>query len=435
MKQIFTSIIIIALLIIFGYLILQKKLDISLNEKLVNTKSSNTTQSPEESNFPPSQRSIDGFFIGQHISVVTNIFGEPDHPDQIINKEEGELVYTYWLDEKVKDPTFLVFGVYNPESGIIADIQLTGDKSDKETFLGLKLGDSKEKVISILGNPSKIELGTRNGDFYIYNDRNYSVQLSKEGKLFSIKISTLRGFTENIEIGDFIKNFTDVLNTNDINKISEFLMPEVEVYVKDKVLQITKRFLDELFDLNSEIMKYLLFAENSVKNILNNYKGEIDMQLRITDKGPTGYVYKFTASKVLEEIFVIEHAGKWRVYEIKYRNSNLNTNDTLTIENINTDKVSKCLKLLEKVNLTSITENKWEAFEISEINGIPVSINNLGVKTFQEVIQKRKDIQVNYGPFLMEKTEKKGGKFIQETNQELIKCAQDKIIISIWQPI
>ncbi len=97
--------------------------------------------------------------------------------------------------------------------------------------------------------------------------------------------------------------------------------------------------------------------------------------------------------------------------------------------------VSPCLKLLEEINSTFITnESKWEVVEISAISEEPVSINNLGAKRFQETARNNKDIQANYGPFIMERREKEGGEFIQETNSELKKCAQDKLIISIWQP-
>lgn len=267
-----------------------------------------------QNNFPPSQKSMDGFFIGQHISAVINVLGESD---QISSEKDGVSSYAYWLDES--HSTFLAFSIFRPESGIIGAIQITGEKSDKINFLGLKLGDLKEKVVRVLGKPSSVELGTRNSDLYLYNNRNYSVELDKEGKLFSIRILGLDGFEENVEIGDFIENFKGALNKSDINKISELLMPDVEICTKEDIFKVTKRFLDELSDPNSKIMKYLLFNKNNIRNILNEYKGKIDMQMRITEKGPSGYVYKFPDSKVLEEIFVIEYAGNYRAWEIKYR--------------------------------------------------------------------------------------------------------------------
>jgi len=284
------------------------------------SKLGSATLLPEKNNFPPSQRSIDGFFIGQNINAVKNILGEPSHPELIVNQQEGEETYIYDLPGGSKEkPNFLAFGIYNPERGIIAAIQLTGDQSDKETFLGLKLGDSKDKVINTLGKPSKIIPGTRGSDLYLYDDRNYSVELDKDDKLISVRIDGSEGFVDNPEIGDFVKDFTKALNTNDISKISEFLMPDVEIITKNDVYQISKRFLDELFDLNSKMREQLLFAPDSVKNILNNYRGEINMELRITENGPSGYVYKFPGSEVLREIFVIEQAGKYRAYEIWYK--------------------------------------------------------------------------------------------------------------------
>jgi hypothetical protein len=95
---------------------------------------------------------------------------------------------------------------------------------------------------------------------------------------------------------------------------------------------------------------------------------------------------------------------------------------------------SDCLKLLERINAPLMTQGEWEGIEIDKVNGEPVSLTNSAAKKLQEVFQKKSDIQANYGPFIMEKTEIQGGKFIQETNPDLIKCAQNKLIVSIWQP-
>ncbi len=98
------------------------------------------------------------------------------------------------------------------------------------------------------------------------------------------------------------------------------------------------------------------------------------------------------------------------------------------------EKLSSCLMLLEQVNASLIDESEWEAVEIDKVNEEKVSLNNLAAKKFQEASRNKEEIQANYGPFIMEKTKTRGGEIIQETNPELIKCAQDRIIISIWQP-
>lgn len=101
---------------------------------------------------------------------------------------------------------------------------------------------------------------------------------------------------------------------------------------------------------------------------------------------------------------------------------------------VSKNQVSNCLKLLERVNFSLIDQGEWEAVEIDKVNEEPVSINNLAAKKLQEVSRGRKDVQANYGPFIMEKTYERSGEFTQENNPELIKCAQDKIILSTWQP-
>ena len=95
--------------------------------------------------------------------------------------------------------------------------------------------------------------------------------------------------------------------------------------------------------------------------------------------------------------------------------------------------ISECLKLHEQFS-PSVKEGAWEAVEIGDLGNEPISINNLGAKKFQEAAREKKDIQANYGPFIMEKRLTRDGPFVQETNPELIRCSKDRIIISIWQP-
>lgn len=280
----------------------------------------NDNSSPAVNNFPPSQLSIDGFYLGQSINAVKNVLGEPDQPYQVINVRDGEDVYIYSLDS---ENSFMAFSVPDPQRGVVGSIQITGDVSDKETFLGLKLGDSKEKVIATLGQPSEIGLGTRSSSRYEYEGRNYSVQISDHDKLMSIRLDALEGFPREVDENVFLEYFKSSLNTNDINEISGFLMPDVEIFIGNEVYRIDERFLDSLTKPDSEITNQLLFAENNVKDVLNSYNGIIDLQNRFTQYGPSGYVYKFPDSKVLEEIFVVLFDGKLRVYEIRYRDSTI----------------------------------------------------------------------------------------------------------------
>lgn len=299
----------IVVIIIFAVLVLIYIFKV--DSKIVNKENTSTIN-----NFPPSQRSLDGFFLGQHIDAIKNVLGEPD---KVFNEKNNGQVYTYILSNKKGPQDFLAFGVYDAESGIVSLIQLTGHSYGREAFLGLKLGDSKDKVLEILGVPSKIDSGTRDSDLYIYDNRNYSVQISKENKLISIRIAFLEGYeTDPLIDNSYINNFISALNTGDINQISEFLMPDIEIYVDNSFLKINQRFLDEFSDPNSNFLNQLLFAKDSVRNILNNYSADPVLEMRITEEGHSGWVFKFPDSKVLKEIFLLEHAGKWRIWEIKY---------------------------------------------------------------------------------------------------------------------
>lgn len=265
---------------------------------------------------PLSQRELNGFFIGQHEDVLPNEFGEPY---RVINDTETSKVMSYLIDKS--DSSFIAFYINKTRGNLIEQIQITGNKNTQMqySFLGLRLGDSKERVLQTLGNPSHIEKGTRNSDLYFYNDRNYSVQVDKLGQLISIKIFGYEGFEkETPELSfDYFKN---TLTSGDPYLIYELIMPDIEITKNLEVYRIKNRFKNEVFNKDSDLMKQLIYNNDSLSKTLSEYNGKIDENLRIVEGGyRNGVVFKFPDSKTLDEIFFVFEAGKWRAWEVVYK--------------------------------------------------------------------------------------------------------------------
>lgn len=313
-KTYIKTLIIILILISFSVL---ADLFIKNNILLTNNKEVVTKiESLEDVSHPSSQRELNGFFIGQHEDILKNELGEPY---KIINETYASKVNSYLID--LNDKAFIAFYINKTRGNIIEEIQITGNKNTHMDylFLGLKLGDTKEKVLQILGSPSKIEKGTRNSDLYFYEGRNYSVQIDKENTLISIKIFGYTGFEQEVGTIDSFDSFKKVLNSNDMDLIYDLIMPDIEITKDGKIYRIQKRFRNDILDKNSEITNNLLYSNDNLNQVLSNYNGNISQEMRFTTNGPGGWVFKFPDSKILDEIFFIFEAGKWRVWEIVYR--------------------------------------------------------------------------------------------------------------------
>ncbi len=99
--------------------------------------------------------------------------------------------------------------------------------------------------------------------------------------------------------------------------ILEWVRPDVEISRDGDVLSIKKRYDDFRAKPDDNFVKALIGERNSVLEELG--KTEPEEEMRIAENVGVGRVYKFYKGKILKEIVFFPYNGKYRVYEIAFR--------------------------------------------------------------------------------------------------------------------
>lgn len=267
----------------------------------------------EANHYSDREIELNGFFLHQcRQAVVLSM-----RPAFEKMEKDFSIFEIHLFDEKA----YMVFGYLKNMPQSIFSIQLTGRTTKMKPFKGLMLGDSKEKVIEVLGKPSLIEPTDVAGvERYEYKSTNYSVEINAEGKLYSIRIGSYRDLQSLPKTAELPwDGFKRSILKRDFKEISTNLRPDVEIYKGDKVLFINKSFREFIENPDSEFYDALVGEKNSVYSEIQ--QTEPEWELRFTEKVGVGWVYKFYKSKILREIFFLPYDGRYRVYEIAFRDS------------------------------------------------------------------------------------------------------------------
>jgi hypothetical protein len=254
---------------------------------------------------------LNGFRLQQFVSVV-----EPALGRSFKTADEGNVVLNaYAIDENA----YMVVGHLKKYPNNISLLQLTGATTKAPLFKGLTLGDNKAKVIEALGKPDHVEqVQSPRLTKLSYEGRNYTVELDDKERLYSIQVFTtadLMNRTSGTE-SEWADFKAAVLSKN-LEAILEMMKPDVEIYRGGKTLSISGPFHAFAAKPDREFASALIGSTNSVlKQIV---QAEPIRELRITEKSGMGVVYKFPNGKILEEIAFFPFNGKYRVYEIAFR--------------------------------------------------------------------------------------------------------------------
>jgi hypothetical protein len=264
---------------------------------------------------PPSQRELNGILLGQRRAVMVAEFGKPF--SSVPHKDDGGVqeVYAVSADQQ----TYMACEYATKGNGAPLLLQLTGNTNPKTLpFLGLRLGDSKDKVIQALGKPSSVKSEVEFPvELWEYNDRNYSVEIDRSGRLYSIRIVADYGFPESpsSSIPDF-ESFRKALLSGKIDHLLEAVSADLEIYRHSDSHNFIAGARKELSDPKTAIAKALV----DLKTILSDQNVQGDPQLRISEHQPPQSVFKFSPPTALKEIAFRWEAGAWRAYEIAFEN-------------------------------------------------------------------------------------------------------------------
>lgn len=254
---------------------------------------------------------LNGFRLQQFVSVVEPALG----PSFRIIDVGDFVAKAYQID----DNAYMVISYNKKHPNNISTLQLTGATNKARPFRGLLLGDAEEKVVRTLGKPdqtTKIEVP--NVTKYSYEDRNYSVELDEQGRLFSIQIATTLDLMSKSATESAVwPEFKAAVMSKDFERILDMLRPDVEMYKSGRVLSINARYDDFRQSPDKDFLDALIGEKDSVLQEIAILEPE--QELRLVLNFGIGQVFKFRSGKVLKEIVFFPYNGKYRVYEVAFR--------------------------------------------------------------------------------------------------------------------
>ena len=266
---------------------------------------------------PPSQTELNGFLLGQYAAAPDGAFGKPSQ----VTTTDDHWIYRVYIFDK-QHSAYMAFKFPGDDEKRMWSIQIAGDKgTSMRPFLGLSLGDDSQKVLHTLGKPDKIEVEKDYPvDLYTYKDRNYSLEINKQGKVSSIQIMGYAGFPHELPKGEpDIDALKKSIVARDVDGLLTQLAGDLEIYKGDKTVSFARSARTDLMDDKSAIRQMLLGGDGSLRSAFMSEPFEPDQQIRIYTKAAPGSVVKFPKSKIIREVVYKVAPGSWKIWEIRFR--------------------------------------------------------------------------------------------------------------------
>lgn len=255
---------------------------------------------------------LNGWRLQQFHIIVSTELGEP------FAERENSAARAYRLGKDA----YMVFRQDPVSFNNIGSIQLTGTSADALPFKGLSLGDPQQLVLERLGKPSEQtdvpEAGTTR---WSYEGKNYSVEVDRQGRLYSILIYSSQAFLSADESPEECWSvFRDAILSGDRDRLLSVLRPDVEIYRQKQTLDIRRRYADFSESPDPEFLAAFFSPATGVAGQLVRHTP--DMEVRTMEKLGMGLVYKFPKESLLREIVMLPYDGRFRVYEVAFRELN-----------------------------------------------------------------------------------------------------------------
>lgn len=259
------------------------------------------------------ENSILGIQLRQNRETPKNMYKE------IIQNGKYEDGYEYEVFPVLKDSSVYAVFEYSPENlKKIWSIQITGSKDNFDfNFKGLKLGFNEKEIIDNLGKPNLIENIGEYGNRWTYS--NYSLEISPSGKLSGVKIidESEKYFKSDYgKIPDF-KTYSEILFTNNREKISSILAPNIEIYKGQNTYFFNYSFQKEKDEDTSRVYKEIEEFCEILKHTNPNNTDEYNVNMRITESEGILHVIKIKNNNKYYEIVFKYLFGEYKIWEIK----------------------------------------------------------------------------------------------------------------------
>ena len=254
---------------------------------------------------------LNGFRLWQFKGAADAYFGKPIHT-QRDNDRSFEVF-------KVSKDSFLVVEIRNRYENNIYSIQISGYPTAMIPFKGLVLGDSANKVEQVLGRPSdKKKLDQEHKTVNTYGEANYSTEIDASGRLCSIKIFvTDEMMNEANQKEDTWGAFSKAVKSKEMQAILDWVRPDIEIFKDGKNTYIMQRYEDFRAKPAGDFVKAFIGEKESI--LMELSRSAPEMTLRVMENMGVGRVYKFQKGKTLKEMVFFPYNGKFRAYEIKFR--------------------------------------------------------------------------------------------------------------------
>jgi hypothetical protein len=257
---------------------------------------------------------LGGFLLGQKRTVVHRQLGKPI---------KEELTEDNWIYEfhaiKPDTSVYALFKYAVWDTTTLYGMQLNGDKFDEmHPFKGFKLGESKETADRILGpfdHTKKFDDPPITVQYY--KNKNYSVEIDNEGKIFGIHIFGDVLETKPKTPEPSIHSFHHAVITKNIDSLILTLAPDVEFHRNGKVITYSLGAREEFHHPESEFVSTLFGDANSVHYVFAQERAE--GTLTVKPEQPGLHHYTFFDSDVISEITFKPLAGKWLVAKVNFR--------------------------------------------------------------------------------------------------------------------
>jgi len=257
-----------------------------------------------------------GFRLGQYRKTATNELGKPVLKDKFEDNSEYEVFLV-----KPDTSLYMVFEYAAGQTNIIWSIQISGiDTTVDIDFKGLRFGTDKKQIEQILGKPDmKEDLGNY-GERWNYKKANYSIEISKSGKLSSVKIEDIN--SDNRQDISKILKFEDIvklMNSNKNAEIGSVLAPGIEIYYKGKALSFEKSLKTEIQTDYSKIFQTIREISKGLEKINISDPNSYEESMRLVIGQNPKHVIKIKTGHTIKEIVFDYMNGQYLIWEINAR--------------------------------------------------------------------------------------------------------------------
>lgn len=236
---------------------------------------------------------------------------------------EGDLTSRAYM---IGSNSYLVIATRREAPSYIHALQFTGHDPQLELIRGLHLGDPRDKVIAALGPPDRIRpldispIEPLKLEVLDYDAHNYSVEVDPRGNLYSLRIRTteaLLAIAEDQASSDPWPAFAEAVKSGNFARLEPLLRPDIEIYRAGNTLANRRRHRDFVAAPPQAFLDAFFNQGTGVAAAMQQSAPEA--HTRLTQKMGVGWVYKFPADSVLQEVVFFPYLRTWRVYEVRFR--------------------------------------------------------------------------------------------------------------------